>query len=105
MYQLIFEEEILLILKNFPGRLILKHFHVISWEMAKRALSPLLKGDAWALRGYLTALGSLGRILRQRREVQRRRNVPKRYIEGILRENRSVIKEINLSGRPVEELP
>ncbi|UCD57121.1 MAG: glycosyltransferase family 2 protein [Candidatus Hydrogenedentota bacterium] len=92
------------ILKNFPRRLLFKYFHAISWEIAKRAVSPLLRGDTSALQGYIAALGLIGSTLKKRREVQRRRRVPARYIENILKKNRSILKEINLRGRPVEEL-
>jgi GT2 family glycosyltransferase len=93
------------ILKDFPASVLLKHIHVISWELIKRVISPLLRGDASAVRGYLAAIGLIGDLLKKRREVQRRRTAPTSYLEGILRENRSVVKEINLRGRPVEELP
>lgn len=94
---------LVVILKDFPGSLLVKYSPVLCWEMAKRALSPLLRGDASALMGYGAALGVIGESLRKRREVQRRRKVPVRYIEDILRKNRSVLKEINLRGRPAEE--
>ena len=96
---------IAVIVKDFPRGLILRHFHVISWEIAKRIISPLLRADVSALRGYLAALGLIGDLLKKRRKVQERMKVPESYIETILIENRSVVKEINLRGRPVEELP
>lgn len=93
------------IVKNYPRQLILKYCHVIAWEIIKRTLSPLVKGDASALAGYIAALGEAGRTLKKRGEVQKRKTVPDRYIEGILVRNRSILKEINLSGRPVGDLP
>lgn len=92
------------ILKNFPRRLLLKYSHVIAWEIVKRTFSPLLKGDASALVGYVAALGGIRKTVKKRREVQQRKRVPDRYIEGILVRNRSILKEINLGGRPVGEL-
>ncbi len=94
---------LVVIMKDFPGSLLLKYSLVICWEMAKRVLSPLLRGDASALMGYVAALGRMGDALRKRREVQRRGKVPARYIEDILRKNRSVLKQINLRGRPAAE--
>ena len=91
------------IVKNYPARLMLRYLHVILWEIAKRAGSPLLKGDASALLGYIAALGRIGTMLKKRREVQRRKRVSDDYIEDILKRNRSVLKEIDLQGRPVEE--
>ena len=93
------------ILKDFPSSLILRYFHVITWEIIKRIMSPLLRGDTSALQGYMAAMGLIGDLLKKRREVQKRVSVPESYIENILRANRSVVKEINLRGRPVEELP
>ncbi len=92
------------ILKNFPARLMLKHSHTILWEIAKRAVSPLRRGDVSALRGYGAALGRIVSILRKRHDVQRRKKVSDGYIEDILKKNRTILKEINLRGRPVEEL-
>jgi GT2 family glycosyltransferase len=91
------------IVKNYPARVMLKHLHVIVWEMAKRAGSPLMKGSASALLGYLAGLGRIGATLKKRRDVVRHKRVPDDYIEDILKRNRSVLKEINLQGRPVEE--
>jgi GT2 family glycosyltransferase len=93
------------ILKDFPARLILKHAPTILWEIAKRAGSPLLRGDASAVRGYAAAVRQIGAILQKRRRVQRQRRVPDNYIEEILKRNRSVIREINLNGRPGGEHP
>lgn len=93
------------ILKNFPRRVVLRHVHLILWEMLKRTFSPLVRGDVSALLGYLTALGSMGQLLGKRREVQGRRKVPEKYIEEILRKNRAVLKQINLHGRHVQEIP
>jgi GT2 family glycosyltransferase len=92
------------ILKNFPAGLLLRYFHVLLWEMAKRVCSPMLRGDVSALLGYLSTFGQIGGIIRKRREVQRRRRVAIDYIENILKKNRSVLKQINLRGRPAEEL-
>ncbi|GAB4344556.1 MAG: glycosyltransferase family 2 protein [Candidatus Abyssubacteria bacterium] len=96
---------LVVILKDFPARLMVKHAPAILWEVARRAGSPLLRGDSSAVRGYVAAVGLMGAILRKRRWVQRQRRVPDRYIEEILKRNRSVVKEINLKGRPVEERP
>lgn len=90
------------IVKNFPARLLFKYLHVILWEMIKRAGSPLLKGDASALLGYVAALGRIGETLRKRRKTQRLMRIDTAYIEDLLKRNRSVLGEINLHGRPVE---
>ncbi len=91
------------LLKNFPARLLFKYLHVTLWEMTKRAGSPLLKGDASALLGYIAALGRLGETLRKRRKTQRLLRIDRSYIENLLKRNRSVLREINLHGRPVVE--
>ena len=91
------------VVKNFPRRLLLRYWHVVFWEMAKRAGSALLKGDISALSGYVVALPGIRNALKKRVEAQKRKRVSDTYIEGILRKNRSVLKEINLGGRPVEE--
>lgn len=90
------------IAKNFPRRLLFRYAHVLLWEMTKRAVSPMLRGDFSAFWGYLAGLGRLGDALRKRREVQARKRVPDAYIEGMLMKNRSVLGEIELQGRPVE---
>ena len=90
------------IAKNFPRRLLFRYAHVLVWEMTKRAVSPMLRGDFSAFLGYLAGLGRLGDTLRKRREVQARKSVPDGYIESMLMKNRSVLGEIELQGRPVE---
>jgi GT2 family glycosyltransferase len=91
------------IAKSFPTRLLIRYAHVLLWEMAKRAGSPMLSGDFSAILGYFAGLGGLGGALNKRREVQGRRKVSDGHIEDMLRKNLSVLKEINLQGRPVEE--
>ncbi len=91
------------IVKNLPGRLLLRHWHVMLWEMAKRAGSPLLKGDISAARGYLAALFGVRKTLKKRVDAQGRKRVSDAYIEDILLKNRRVLGEINLNGKPVEE--
>ncbi|MBI4831277.1 MAG: glycosyltransferase family 2 protein [Candidatus Lindowbacteria bacterium] len=93
------------ILRNFPTRLLLKYLPTISWEIIKRALSPLRGGDLSAILGYAAAIGRLGATLKKRRLTQTHRRVADSYIEDILLKNRSIVKEINLRGRPVEGLP
>ncbi|MBI5118079.1 glycosyltransferase family 2 protein [Candidatus Poribacteria bacterium] len=90
------------IVRDFPSRLIFKYAHTISWEIAKRTLSPLLKGDVSAVLGLCAAMGRLASTLKKRRVTQAHRRVPDSYIESILLRNRSVVKEIDLRGRPVE---
>jgi hypothetical protein len=68
--------------------------------MAKRAGSPMLKGDFSALFGYLAGLGRLGDALHKRRGIQRKMRVPVEYIEEMLTKNRSILDEIDLRGRP-----
>jgi len=93
------------IIKNFPGRLLIRNAHVLIWEMAKRAGSPMLGGDFSALWGYLAGLWSIRDALRKRKAIQESRKVPDDYIEDFLARNRSILKEIDLRGRPAEELP
>ncbi len=88
------------IAKNFPRRLLFRHFHALLWEMTKRACSPMLTGDFSALFGYLAGLGRLGDALGKRRSIQRRKRVPDEYIEEMLVKNRSVLGGIDLRGRP-----
>lgn len=88
------------IVKNFPRRLLLKYWHVVLWEMAKRAGSPLLKGDFSALWGYVAGLFRLRKALRKRAGIQARKRVADTYIEEMLVRNRSVVREINLYGKP-----
>jgi GT2 family glycosyltransferase len=94
---------LLVIIKNFPMRLILKYIFTLKWELLKRAGSPLRKGDTSALIGYCAALGSIGSALKKRREVQKLKKVDDSYIEAILVKNRSLARQINLRGRPGEE--
>jgi hypothetical protein len=93
------------IVRNFPSRLVFKYAHTISWEIAKRTLSPLLRGDVSAIMGFGAAIGRLASALKKRRVTQAHRRVSDSYIESVLMKNRSVAKEINLRGRPVEGLP
>jgi hypothetical protein len=55
--------------------------------------------------GYFSGLLSVGKFLEKRRDVQRTKKVSDDYIEDLLKKNRSVRKEINISGRPCKEQP
>jgi GT2 family glycosyltransferase len=90
------------IVKNFPRRLLMRHAHVLLWEMAKRAGSPLLRGDFSAILGYLAGLAHLGVTLRKRQEIQGHRKIPDVQIDDMLKKNLAILKEINLQGRPAE---
>lgn len=91
------------IAKNFPKRLLIGYAYLLMWEIAKRAGSPMLSGDFSAIMGYLAGFRGLGSALKKRRDVQRHRKVPDGNIEGMLKKNLSILKEIDLQGRPVEE--
>ncbi|RJP64118.1 MAG: glycosyltransferase family 2 protein [Candidatus Abyssobacteria bacterium SURF_17] len=91
------------ILKDFPGFMLLKYSPIVVWEIAKRVCSGLLRADASPVLGYAAALGRLRQILKKRRGVKDRWRVPGAYIEGLLSENRHVLKHINLHGRPAKE--
>ena len=88
------------IAKNFPRSLLIRYCHVLFWEILKRVGSPALKGDFSALSGYFSALWRLGEILEKRAAIQRLKKASDDDIEAILIENRSVLKAINLQGRP-----
>jgi hypothetical protein len=96
---------LLVIMKNFPAPLLVKSLPVILWEVAKRTLSPLVKGDASALLGYCSALRMTGDFLRKRRQTQSAIRVPVREIGEMLNRNRCVLKRIDIHGRPCEERP
>lgn len=88
------------VLKDFPAELIYRNIFAISWEVAKRTASALLKGDVSALMGYLASVRGLFGTMRKRREVQEKKRVANQYIETMLKKNQSIIKHVNLRGRP-----
>jgi hypothetical protein len=89
------------IAKNFPASILIRNLHVISWEIIKRTCSPALKGDFSALSGYLSGLIGLAKSLAKRRSIQKLKSTPDADIERILRDNLSVLGEIDLQGRPL----
>ncbi|MBN9388636.1 MAG: glycosyltransferase family 2 protein [Chloroflexi bacterium] len=75
------------ILKNWPVRLLLKHFFSIAAYDLAASLYTLFKGDFQPTRGRLAALapGHLKRIWRQRRDIQRKRKIQPDELEKWLR--------------------
>jgi GT2 family glycosyltransferase len=91
------------IVKNYPRHLLIRYAHVLLWEIIKRAGSPMVHGDFSAILGYFAGFRHLRRALNKRREVQKGKKVADEHIEDLLKKNLSILKEIDLQGRPVEE--
>jgi GT2 family glycosyltransferase len=96
---------LLVIIKDFPARILLKHLPAITWETTKRAGSALLRGEFSAIQACLSAIRMLPKFLAKRREVQQAREAPLREIEALLLKNSSVRGETNIHGRPCKERP
>lgn len=75
------------ILKNWPTKLLLRHFFSIAGYDLAASLYTLFKGDFQPTRGRLCALAPrhLKRLWRQRREIQRRRKIQPDELEKWLR--------------------
>jgi GT2 family glycosyltransferase len=77
-----------LLVKNAPAGVLRRHWPRMLAAQARLTLTALRHGREPAararLRGQARAVLELGRMLRARRDVQRRRRVPDSYIESIL---------------------
>jgi GT2 family glycosyltransferase len=81
------------ILRDWPGRLLLEHFPQIAWyDLGALVLATLRGGFGAALRARLHVLRDLPRLLCERRDIQARRRVRVHDVERFLERGGSPVK-------------